>query len=107
MKITEITESIAKVLPVGDYTVKFTAHLFEQMKKRKLTTRDLSTVLSKFDNIKDELDNLPVYDSCHVIDKTQQVSLGIRKTKENELVAVTIINTSTPYARGVDTFFYV
>jgi hypothetical protein len=107
MRISELFESIAKVIKVGDLKISILSHVGDQLRSRSIRPTDADRILKKIPQFKDEINQLENRQGFFIVHEHKEISLGMSKYGENDITWITVINTATPYAKGVDKIFYV
>ena len=107
MRFWELYEGVFTRIPVGKYHVSILDHVKDRLKERKLKSWHISRILNKLPNLEKEIDQTEIREGFFVIDRKLNVSIGMSRRDDKNLTMITIIDTSTPYAREVDKFFYI
>lgn len=107
MRAWELFEGVLTKVQVGEYQVVILDHVRDRLKQRNLRTWHISRILDKLPNLYNQIDQLELREGFFVIDKRLKISVGMSKYDENILTMITIIDTETPYAKNVDTNFYI
>jgi hypothetical protein len=107
MRAWELFEGVLTTVQVGKYKVTILDHVRDQLRKRNLKTWHISRIFDRLHTLENSIDKMEPRQGFFVIDRKLQVSLGMSRKDENNLTLITIIDTKTPYAKDVDTDFYI
>ena len=112
MRIAELVESIVteginRVLRVGNFDVAMLDHAVQQMRDRGIRFAEVDRILKKMLRYSDEISQMETREGFFVIHHHKKISLGVSKMPDNKLTLITVIDTETPYAKGVDKSFDV
>jgi len=107
MKIRELTEGVLGNVKIGKYNIAILTHVKDRLKKRKLTPQHLTRLLKSIPRFEDKIDQLEIREGFFIVDQKLNISIGASRYNNDTLTIITIIDSSKPYARGVDKYFYI
>jgi hypothetical protein len=107
MRAWELSEGVLTRVQVGEYQVVILDHVRDRLRQRNLRTWHISRILDKLPDLYNQIDQLEIRQGFFVIDRKLKISAGMSRYNENTLTLITIIDTETPYAKDVDTNFYI
>lgn len=107
MTVYELLEGILKTIRVGKYRVAVLDHVRDRARTRKLKTWHIARILERLPSLESEIDDLELRQGFFVVDRKLNVSLGMSRYSKNDLTLITVIDSSNPYAKDVNTYFYV
>lgn len=107
MRFWELCEGILGKVRVGKYQISILDHVKERLRQRNLKPWHISRILDKIPSLQSEIDKLELREGFFIIDQRLNISVAMSRYSENNLTMITIINSSKPYAKDVDKFFYI
>lgn len=107
MKVYELFEGVLGSVQIGKYRVTILDHVKERLKQRNLTPQHITKILGRLASIKSEIDQLELREGFFVVDRESNVSLGMSRYGQDHLTLITVIDSSKPYAKNVDKYFYI
>lgn len=107
MKAWELFEGILATVPVGKYRVSILDHVKDRVKERNINPSHVTAILKKVPSLESDIDQLDFREGFFVVDRANNVSLGMSRYRTKDLTLITVINSSKPYAKDVEKYFYI
>jgi len=107
MRIWELTEAVLGNVRIGKYNVVILTHVKDRLKDRKLNSSHLTRLLKSIPKFEDKIDQLEPREGFFIVDQKLNISIGASRYNNDTITVITIINSSKPYARDVDKYFYI
>jgi hypothetical protein len=107
MRIHELLEAKIGKLSIGNYVVAVDSHAMDRAIDRFISPRVVDKVLNKIPNVSEQIDSLEDFRQFYIVDNTEEISLGLKKVNDRKLYLNTVIDTASPYGRGIDDIFTV
>lgn len=102
MRIHELLEAKIGKLSIGDYTVAIDSHAMDRAVDRFISPKIVDRVLNKIPSVSKQIDNINDFTQFYIVDSTEEISLGLKKVNRSKLYLNTVIDTTTPYGRGIN-----
>lgn len=108
MRINELlSETIISTRQIGPYILKIDSHALDRTSERqRVRPMNVDWLIRQIPNHVDQIDQVDDGLFFYIVDKILNTSIGIRKKSKDTLVLMTVLPSSLPYGRGVDTFIY-
>ena len=102
MRYYELFEAKVGDLDIGEYHVIVDSHTVDRAVQRFVSPRAVDRTLKKIPQIGNRIDQIANSMQFYIVDQTEGISLGFRKTQGKEMIFKTVIDSTKPYAKGVE-----